>query len=851
VSSISGTNWNTDFRGRGLSGLVSGMDTDSMVEKMLQGTQTKIDRQNGAKQRLQWKQTLYQSVIKKINTLKSKYFDSSYDADISSNLLSGKFFSSMVSTVKSGDSVRVVGSSSAAQPGETTVLVSQLASAAKLSSDVKMSGDQKITGGAMDIDAIKSTLSSGEELSFDITLDGMTKSITFSEDDFPEGVDKSVNAANIKTVLDGKLSRAFGSYVSADMADNKLSFSINIKGTDEKPEPGHELRITGADAAKFGIEPGSSSLFQLSTKLGGISGVSGKGYNFSINGKKFSFSADDTVGTMINKINSSDAGVKIAYSSVTDSFSLTAASTGARYGISVTQESGNLLTVMLGDKISAGTSAESCPLNSAVVVGNETGLSAEYTTTGASMTFKVNGKNYTFTLEKRDTAYNKAEVESKLNSWLTSTFGKAADGVANISYADGKLTTAAGYLVSFEKTEVTDENELEKAGRTDLSIAMGFAQTGATNAVNGDMDITAAVGIPGYDTSIYVFRNSAGAETTKLSEIKTLTYNGTNYNVSFLDGKVTLSGAAGGTINFDGTGFANFFGDKVTFGTGKIAEGAVAPGTDTEVTINGVKTTRSSNTFTFEGLTITATKVSPEQTVIGTVRDTDKIVDAVKSFVEDYNKLADELYGYMTEDAEYKNYAPLTDAQKKEMSDDEIKRWTEKAKTGLLRSDPNIGAFLRSMRSAFYTKVESAGLAGYSIGIETTEKNLSGKLTLNETLLRGAIASDPEAVGRLFTDSENGLATQLGRTCEEYAKLSMSSPGSLVRIAGAEGYTAYSKQNDMYFELGRINDKLRDLQTKYEKERTRYWNKFNAMESIIAQYSSQSSMITSTFFSNN
>lgn len=642
MSSISGTNWNKDFRSRGLSGLVSGMDTDSMVEKMLQGTQTKIDRQNGAKQRLQWKQTLYQSVIKKINTLKSKYFDSSYDADISSNLLSGKFFSSMVSTVKSGDSVRVVGSSSAAQPGETTVLVSQLASAAKLSSDVKMSGDQKITGGAMDIDAIKSTLSSGEELSFDITLDGMTKSITFSKDDFKDFSD-GYTAANIKTVLDGKLSRAFGSYVSAEMADNKLSFSINIK-VDGKPEPGHELKITGADAAKFGIEPGSSSLFQLSTKLGGISGVSGDNYSFTINGESFEFTKDDTVNSLISKINASGAGVKISYSSLTDSFSIDATSTGKQYGIDISQKTGNILSVLFSpEKISAPTET----------------------------------------------------------------------------------------------------------------------------------------------------------------------------------------------------------------GPGKNIDGAVVSGKDAIVEINGVKTTRSSNTFTFEGMTITATKVSTEQTVIGTVRDTDKIVDAVKSFVEDYNKLADELYGYMTEDAEYKNYAPLTDAQKKEMSDDEIKRWTEKAKKGLLRSDPNIGAFLRSMRSAFYTKVESAGLAGYSIGIETTEKNLSGKLTLNETLLRGAIASDPEAVGRLFTDSENGLATQLGRTCEEYAKLSMSSPGSLVRIAGAEGYTAYSKQNDMYFELGRINDKLRDLQTKYEKERTRYWNKFNAMESIIAQYSSQSSMITSTFFSNN
>ena len=42
-----------------VSGLVSGMDTEEMVEKMLSGTQAKIDKQTGLQQQLEWKQEIY------------------------------------------------------------------------------------------------------------------------------------------------------------------------------------------------------------------------------------------------------------------------------------------------------------------------------------------------------------------------------------------------------------------------------------------------------------------------------------------------------------------------------------------------------------------------------------------------------------------------------------------------------------------------------------------------------------------------------------------------------------------------------------------------------------------------
>lgn len=839
MSSVSGTSSSlASYRSNGLSGLVSGLDTDSMVEKMLQGTQTKIDKQNRQKQLLEWKQTMYRSVIADINTFRNKYFDLAFDSALQSNLSSGGFFNSMVSSVSSGSSVKVVGTSSSAFAGTTSILVSQLASAAKLVSGVKMSGSQTITGAAMDVEAIKSKLLSGAGLAFDLALDGVSKTIAFSSGDFSG----EISAETVKSALDAKVKTAFGTYVGVDMMDGRLSFSINLRDEEGNVESGHELRITGANAACFGVTPGSSSLLSTTTALKNISGVTGDAYRFSINGVDFAFSSSDTVASMLKAINASAAGVKMSYSAVTDQFKMEATSTGAQYGIEISQGTGNLLSVMFGsDVISEGPSATGPALNASSVGGSA--LGEDYTTNGASMAFQVNGASYTFTLEESETGYTKSQVESALNDWLSSTFG-TTDGAANIRYADGRLETAAGYSVSFKQSSVdpSDQAAVAQAAKTDLAVAMGFSLTGASNAVAADMRISDVAGLSGV-----TFLNANGEAASTLSEIASVTIGADTCRITYENGRLSIFGE--GALQLSGSALAGYFGDSITLGSGAIAAGAVTAGTDARVTVNGVETSRSSNTFTADGLTVTATKVSTEETVIDTDRDIGKIVDAVKSFVGDYNAMIKKFYGYLTEDDEYRSYAPLTDAQKKEMSDSEIEKWNQKAQTGLLRNDTYVSSFLQSMRTAFYTKVESVGIAAYSIGMETTKDDYAGQLTLDETALRNAVAADPEAVARLFTDSTNGLSAMLTNACDKTAKLSVASPGSLVKVAGASGWSANAKTNDMYYLLEKLNDKLDKLKDRYDDERERYWAKFNAMESVIAQYNSQSAMITSTFSS--
>ena len=119
---------------KGFSGLASGVDTESMVEQLLSGTQQKIDKQNALKQQLEWKQEIYRHLISQINAFQTKFF--SYSSD--SNLLSESFFNSM-SAVTSSSAFKATATSSAVT-GSNSIEVRRLATKTSLSSGDTVSG---------------------------------------------------------------------------------------------------------------------------------------------------------------------------------------------------------------------------------------------------------------------------------------------------------------------------------------------------------------------------------------------------------------------------------------------------------------------------------------------------------------------------------------------------------------------------------------------------------------------------------------------------------------------------------------------------------------------------------------
>jgi len=499
---------------KGFAGLASGIDTDSMVREMLSGTQAKIDKQKQLKQQTQWKQEIYQDVISTINNFYSKYFDSAFDSKLKTNLYSASFYDSMVSKIKSGDAVNIISTSSSASVGDVSIVVKQLASAATLLGENKVSSAKKIISTGLTDEKLSSVFANGATVSFDLSLDGITKTITLSEVADGSG---NITLESVREAIEKQIQKAFGSYLKVEISgsgdERRLVLDLNVD------QPGHELRIYGADALKLGFTPGDSTLVNYNTKLGDL-GLLGERFSFTINGLDFSFDKNDTIGSMMNKINSSDAGVKITYSTLSDTFKIEATSSGAYYGIEITQQEGNLLSVLFGeDKIGAGSAVASSKLTTGLISGNPGGLADDFTTTDASLVMYVNGTSYTFNLPATaGKTYDKAEIEEAFNKWLLDKFGKTGD-TQNIRYEGGNLIVEGGFEVRFDKTTVDlgDADAVAAASKKDLALAFGFSRTGASNIATADTPISEILQLQGL-----TIMDADGNPAEKLSDIATI-----------------------------------------------------------------------------------------------------------------------------------------------------------------------------------------------------------------------------------------------------------------------------------------------------------------------------------------
>ncbi len=284
---------------------------------------------------------------------------------------------------------------------------------------------------------------------------------------------------------------------------------------------------------------------------------------------------------------------------------------------------------------------------------------------------------------------------------------------------------------------------------------------------------------------------------------------------------------------------------------------------DNKLTVGGV-------TYNFTNTTGTTdsagnyTAVNPVTVTV--TQDVDAIVDKVKSFVESYNKILSSLYEKYDEKND-SNYKPLTQSQKDSMKDEQIEKWEEKAKQGLLYHDSTIGKIINDMRNTISATVEGINTSFYneetgsyvtynsiySLGVSTT--GIKGQLELDETKLRKALAVDPDAVynilskpftnktdpetGRTLTDSEikarNGIAQQLSDVFSDATKLIKNRAGSSSDI------TEDSDLNNLLRELQTKMSNFKKLMNSFEDK---LYKKYDAMEVALAKLGTQLNFIT-------
>jgi flagellar hook-associated protein 2 len=213
-------------------------------------------------------------------------------------------------------------------------------------------------------------------------------------------------------------------------------------------------------------------------------------------------------------------------------------------------------------------------------------------------------------------------------------------------------------------------------------------------------------------------------------------------------------------------------------------------GTNAEIYLKRLEPpTRKNNEFTINGTTFTLQGTTDVETTVNVMHDGDAVFQSIKSFIEKYNEIIDKINTKLTEQR-YRDYPPLTNEQKKEMSEDEIKLWEEKAKSGTLRSDSLLRSVLDKMRFAWSSPVKAADskldqMTEY--GIETGSYFEGGKLYIkDEARLKQAINENPDEVLKFFTNSsqnfeEQGVAQRLYNILSD--SMASITPRRVVRAA--------------------------------------------------------------------
>lgn len=319
----------------------------------------------------------------------------------------------------------------------------------------------------------------------------------------------------------------------------------------------------------------------------------------------------------------------------------------------------------------------------------------------------------------------------------------------------------------------------------------------------------------------------------------------------------------------------NKLGSEVKFTNGTMTDAAF--GTNAKATIDGKTYESDTNKlnvanviYNFNGVSAKNADGTYQASTISVSQDTDKIVDNVKKFVETYNTLIDSLN---TKYREEKNtdYKPLTKKQEGEMTESQIDKWNEKAKSGLLYHDNNIYSIISDMRESLYTKVDAVDTVltdakgnkySYntmsSIGI--TSSTNQGHITLDEEKLKKALTEDPDCVYQLFASDQDSTYVA-GSTNKNQADTYTSKSDYLntgianrlynsmnTNISKLESYAGTSKETDDESYLGKLitnmNTKMTSFQTLMKSYESKLYKRYDAMEVALSKLGAQLSYIT-------
>lgn len=806
IGGLSGTTSSTI---RGYGGLASGLDRDSLIEGMTSGTTAKINKQQQKKTLLQWEQTAIRNITDKLTSFADKY-TSTYASG--TNLFSSSLWGRNKITALGANS-KYVSVSGSANTADTLEIqrIKQLAKKAQLTSSDRVS-DSTLQTGKIDT----------TEFQKSENLEGKTLTFNYSDKEYtvtlPTGKDKDGKEYKYDT-LDNAIESINRAFKDVEVAGGKkLSEIVNvekdgdkIKFTD-KLNAGTTLKLTGGSAVEY---------LGFTNK-----NADGNFEEMDITNKSITSNEAVTEDKLITKTYFTD---RIAGKTLTFNYNGTSKTIKmpSQEEINKVKDNPEKLFEMLEENMQT-------QLDEAFGKGRVT---VDFVKDGTSTT----AGNFTFKTTTPDGQPDNSSVLA-LSSADIGMLGE-----------NGAFKTAYGESNRVNLNSTLAESGLKGADKLAKWFEDNPDKKFAFTINDGIKDVKIEIS---KDDTMQDVMNRINEETSVQ-----VTYQSTTDKFVF----TSKNEGASGSFKFEpDSGNEEIL--KGIFGANITDE---AKGTDAKLEVKYagsdevVEITRDSNTFKVDGMTITlngtfgydkdGNKIDDTEAITFDAKvDNEKIVETVKEMVKEFNEII-ELVNKEVKTKPDRDYAPLTDEQKKELSESEIEAWEEKAKEGLLFNDNDIKGLSNGLRfvlgSGDLQALEKIGLT-----VSSTASD-NGKLSFDESKFKAALESDPEGVKELFTKEQvideagnvvqsSGIATNLKNVLDKYAKTVGEPKGILINRAGSIKSPASITQNELYKQILEVDKRISSLQDTLKMEQDRYIRQFTTLESLIAQMNSQSSALS-------
>ncbi|MET0017025.1 flagellar filament capping protein FliD [Oscillibacter sp.] len=844
VSGVTSSNSSSIYGNRNvLSGLATGMDTESMIKNAVSGYQMKISSLGQKQTSLAWQQDAMRNVSTPMIKFAQKY--TSYTS--STNLLSPSFFNKAVTTTSNGTNASQVSATGKTTSDVQILGVKQLATNASYSISATAlglgggSGAATITGSdaldlsaEMDLSKVSGTmtLTYGTSRTIDLSFDDLETYHT--AEDFVTAINSKL-ASTAVTNSSGE-SVAASTMVKATLDNGTVTFT-------DQQNAGNTVTITDATGKlkdTLGIDPSAkASSFTMpdAANLVDTSGtvgkyLSGKTLSMTVDGKTktitmptYDSTATDPAGDFITGLNTT---VQKAF--------------GSNVKAELDGSSKLKITGQQGSAISVSATSD---------VGKALGLGGS-TATSYLNTGKTLGELLTRTTATDSTPETLGGIEgTALKSTTAITLNKDTGKYYD---ADGNLTDKDGNRLGRDGKQLYGY-EFEISGKT-LTFTRDTSMESVLTAINSN-----SVGLTAnFSKTTNMFQLSA-QETGASNQVEI------NDTITDEDGtkKTNLAALLFGAVN-DSDGTA----------AGIVTSGSYIKGTDAilSMSVNGVKMndiTRMDNNFNVDGLSVTLKgmfgysadvtngdgSVTPgtlqagtEAVSFTTKADSDKIVSTITSMVSDLNDILKSVHDTYSTVPNYQSdntrYEPLTDDDKEDMTDSEIEAYEEKAKQGILFGDSDLSSLYSKLISAISPGGSSSGVLS-KIGISTSYSDGVTSVTVDEDTLRDALSNDPDSVRDAFTSTtgSGGLMVNVSKVVSSYASTTGSTKGILVQKAGSVYSPLSLLSNSLQDQIDDYDDQITKWQDKLSDKVDYYTEMYTRLETLTSTMNSQSSMISS------